>query len=452
MIGQRQVVVTGMGWVTSLGSKVDEVFDRMLEGHSGIRSITRFNTEGCPSRIGGTVEGFSLGDFIHDRATLRHARMMDPVHQWAMCAARNALLDAGLEEPLLARDPGAPVDRRRVGIYVGTGLSGRGVMEQLALGMIQSRRPEVVQAMEGSTDDWYRMIGQMVATEINPLAFFQQCPSMAAAYLAMRYGAMGPNLTVVSLCAASAQAIGEAAWIIARGDADVMIAGGADSMLNVTDLTAFAALDAVSGWRGAPEEASKPFDQRRDGCVVGEGAAFVVLESLEGARRRGAPIHAELAGYGTSDDAYKISAPPEDGEGAVIAMHRALETAGMEPEQVDHINAHGTSTPLNDRIETTAIKNVFGAHAYRIPVVSTKSMMGHLIAGAGALEAIVSIQSLLRRTVHPTINLQTPDPFCDLDYVPGTARRLDRLNAALSNSFAIGGVNATLLFRRVEAA
>jgi 3-oxoacyl-[acyl-carrier-protein] synthase II len=283
---------------------------------------------------------------------------------------------------------------------------------------------------------------------MNPMVFLRQCPSVGTAYTAMRYGARGPNVTLVSLCAASAQAIGEAAWMIARGDADVMITGGSDSMLNYTDLTAFCKLDAVSARSDEITGASKPFDLRRDGCVVGEGAAFLVLERMEHARARGARIHAQLIGYGTTSDAYKISAPPETGDGAVLAMQRALAVAEVAPEQVGHINAHGTSTPLNDRIETHAIKRVFGAHAQRLAVVSTKSMTGHLIAAAGALEAIASIMALKRQQLPPTINLHKPDPACDLDYVAEGARRVTGLHTVLSNSFAVGGVNASLLFRR----
>jgi 3-oxoacyl-[acyl-carrier-protein] synthase II len=296
--------------------------------------------------------------------------------------------------------------------------------------------------------DLLREIGDIVGQDVNPMDFLQQCPSVAAAYIAMRYRAMGPNVTVVSLCAAGAQAIGEAAWAVARGDADIALAGGADSMLNPLDLTAFCKLDAVTARSHEVEGASKPFDLRRDGCVVGEGAAVLVLEPADRATARGARMYAEVAGYGTSDDGYKISAPPEDGHGAVLAMTRALDSAGLRPEDVDHINAHGTSTPLNDRIETNAIKRVFGAHAHAIPIVSTKSMTGHLIAAAGALEAVIAVKSLQHRMVPPTINLEKADPLCDLDYVAAGARALPRMNTVLSNSFAIGGVNAALLFRR----
>jgi 3-oxoacyl-(acyl-carrier-protein) synthase len=283
-----------------------------------------------------------------------------------------------------------------------------------------------------------------VFNAVRPTHYLQQCPCFVSAYCGIRHGARGPSLTNVNLCSAGAQAIGEAAWVIARDDADVMIAGGSDSMLNLAELTAFCALDAVSigcGGYGAP----RPFDLRRDGCVVGEGAAVVILEELSHARRRGARIYAELLGYGSSSDAYKITAPPEDGHGAVLAMRRALAHAGLGPSDVDHVNAHGTATPLNDRVETAAIKTVFGAHAHRMPIVSTKSMTGHLIAAAGALEAVIAVKTVEERRVPPTRNLDVPDPRCDLDYVPDGQRRVPSLRTVLSNSFAVGGSNASLV-------
>jgi 3-oxoacyl-[acyl-carrier-protein] synthase II len=281
---------------------------------------------------------------------------------------------------------------------------------------------------------------------VKPSHYLQQCPCFVSAYVSMRYHARGPTLTNVNLCSAGTQAIGEAAWVIARDDADVMITGGSDSMLNAAELTAFCALDAVSTCNEDGPAASRPFDLRRDGCVVGEGAAALVLEELDHARRRGARIYAEVLGYGTSSDAHKVTAPPDDGRGAVLAMRRALHHAEVAPGDVDHINAHGTSTPLNDRVETAAIKTVFGRHAYRIPVVSTKSMTGHLIAAIGALEAVIAVKSLAEKRIPPTRNLRVPDPRCDLDYVPEGQRHLPGLRVVLSNSFAVGGSNACLVF------
>ena len=463
----RAVVVTGMGVISPHGFDTEAMFQRLLRGESGIKRIEHFDTSYCPCKIGGVVEGFDARQFFRDRETLRIVRLMDKVHQWALAATHLALVDAGLEHALLS----ASRDRRpadangpnpeRMAVYLGTGLSGRTLMEQIPLTMLNRYREAVRDGRVPSIDvgawlartegELLREIGEIVGQEVNPLDFLQQCPSVAAAYIALRYRAMGPNVTLVSLCAAGAQAIGEAAWAVARGDADVALAGGADSMLNPLDLTAFCKLDAVTAKSHEVEVASKPFDLRRDGCVVGEGAAMLVLEPADRAMARGARMYAEVAGYGSSDDGYKISAPPEDGHGAVLAMTRALDSAGLAPEAIDHINAHGTSTPLNDRIETTAIKRVFGDHARAIPVVSTKSMTGHLIAAAGALEAVIAVKSLEHRTVPPTINLEKADPLCDLDYVPEGARALPRLGTVLSNSFAIGGVNAALLFRTASA-
>jgi 3-oxoacyl-[acyl-carrier-protein] synthase II len=453
MIGRplQQVVVTGMGVISPHGFDATEMFEHLYRGESAIRPITHFDATACPCKIGGVVEGFRATDFFADRESLRHVRLMDMVHQWALAASQLAMTDAGLEEPLLAgrETAGAP----KLGIYMGTGLSGRSLLERMALAVFKRyqslARAEGLDALLGRPDeDVGRTLGEVVARDMNPSDFLQECPSAAAAYVAMRYRARGPNITIVSLCAAGAQAIGEAAWAVARGDADAALAGGSDSMLNPVDLTAFCKLDAVTAWGGDAKMASKPFDLRRDGCVVGEGAAMLVLERAEAAKARGARIYAEIAGYGSSDDGYKISAPPEDGEGATLAMERALESAGLTPSDVDHINAHGTSTPLNDRIETTAIKRALGRRAYQIPVTSTKSMTGHLIAAAGALEAVISVKSLEQGRVPPTINLERSDPLCDLDYVKEGGRELPHLRTVLSNSFAIGGVNAALIFRR----
>ena len=436
------IAITGMGVISPLGHDVDGLYDGLLGGRSGVRRITRFDTTGCPCSIGGTVDDFDARAFFEDRDTLRNTRVMDPVHQWALAACSRALRDAGLEDDLKPGGAGM-LDRRRVGVSLGTGLAGRGDVDGVGGKVLQWLR-EDPKWLDQPQEKLMAALSTTLLQKMNPMSFLRQCPSVAAAYIAMRYGAMGPNLTSVSLCA---QAIGEAAWMIARGDADVMLAGGTDSMLNHTDLSAFCKLDAVSGRSDEVEGASKPFDIRRDGCVLGEGAAMLVLESAAHARARGAHIHAELAGYGTTADAYKISAPPEDGAGAVLAMQRALSSGGLNPDEVDHINAHGTSTPLNDRIETRAIRRVFGDHAPRMPVVSTKSMTGHLIAAAGALEAVASVMAIRRRVVPPTLNLRKPDPQCDLDYVPEGARALPKLRTVLSNSFAVGGVNATLVFR-----
>lgn len=461
--GLSSVVVTGMGVISPLGHEPDQMFERLCHGESGIRAIEHFDVSYSPSKIGGVVEGFNIRDHINDRATLRNARLLEATQQWGLSAARQAMTDAGLEDALLdeAARADSPVSPDRIGVCLGTGLAGRSQVEVIGRSMIQTYNREILKAVQqgqeleeilhAAPEELMQLVGRHMVQEINPIALLQQCPSIITAYVGMRYGARGPNFTLVSLCAAGAQAIGEAAWMIARGDADCMIAGGVDSMLNPMDLAAFARMDAVSARNDEAEAASKPFDIRRDGCVVGEGAATLVLESEESARRRGAKILARLIGYGTTDDAYKVSAPPEDGGGAQLAMNRAIERANLKAMDIDHINAHGTSTPLNDRIETYAIKQVLGEHARQIPVVSTKSMTGHLIAAAGALEAVITIQSLRYGKVPPTINLLKPDPRCDLDYVTEGARAMPDMRRALSNSFAVGGVNASLIFEREAA-
>jgi 3-oxoacyl-[acyl-carrier-protein] synthase II len=455
----KRVVVTGMGVIGPLGFDAEQMFQRLLRGESGIRRLG-FDAPYMTSKIGGVVKDFDLRRFISDRASLRNARMMDPPQQWALSAAHLAMTDAGLEKTALGSgDSGTwHLDSRRLGVCLGAGLAGRSQAEEVGQRLVAHYDEAVRQSVVSSgdfaawlalpRDEMMRAAHDRLVRQMNPASLLQQLPSVATAYIAMRYRAMGPNITFTSLCAAGAQAIGESAWMIARGDADCMLAGGADSMLNPLDLTAFARLDAVTSRNDEVEGACKPFDLKRDGCVVGEGAAMLVLESAEHARKRGARVYAEVAGYGSTDDAYKISAPPDDGEGAYLSMRRALDSAGLRPVEIDHVNAHGTATLLNDRIETVAIKRALGDHAWRVPVVATKSMTGHLIAAAGALEAIISIKSLQHGKVPPTINLHTPDPLCNLDYVAEGARELPGMTTVLSNSFAFGGVNATLIFRR----
>ena len=436
---ERRVVVTGLGVVTSLGHDVDAVFDALCAGRSGIRPIQRFDATHCPSKVAGIVEDLDPTTIIGDRAGLRMLRLADWQQTMGLCAVELAWRDARL-----AVGPTASDD---IGVFFGAGRGGAEVTETLVALLLQNTagwRASLGDSTRAS-DDVSRSVFD-ACQRVKPTHYLQQCPSFVSAFISMRYGARAPTLTNVDLCAAGTRAIGEAAWVIARGDAEVMIAGATDSLLNPASLAAFCSIDAVSARNDDGPAASKPFDLRRDGCVVGEGAAALILEERHHAQRRGARIYAELLGYGSSSDAHKLTAPPEDGAGAILAMRRALAHAGLVPEDVDHINAHGTSTPLNDRIETAAIKTVFGSHAYRIPVVSTKSMTGHLIAAAGALEAVIAIKCLDEKRIPPTRNLQVRDPRCDLDYVPEGQRHLAGLRVVLSNSFAIGGANACLIF------
>lgn len=436
----RRVVVTGLGVVTSLGHDAHRVFDALCRGESGVRRIRRFDVTHSPCKVGGIIEGFDPTAVVEDRTGQRILKMADWIQRLGICAAELAWNDARLE-------PGA-VAPERLGVFFGAGRGGAEVTEQM-FALLLEATADWQGATFDSPEDAHDRVRRGVYTVfrgVRPSHYLQQCPSFVSAYTSIRHLARGPILTNANLCSAGAQAIGEAAWVIVRDDADVMIAGGADSMLNPAELAAFCSLDAVSTSGEEPGSACKPFDLRRDGCVVGEGAAAVILEELSHARRRGARIYAELLGYGASGDAYKVTAPAHDGAGAVLAMRRALHHAGLAPGDVDHINAHGTATLLNDWVETDAIKMVLGPHAYRIPVVSTKSMTGHLIAAAGALEAVIAVKALDEKRVPPTRNLEVPDPRCDLDYVPEGQRRLSRLRAVLSNSFAIGGSNACLAF------
>ena len=421
-----------------MGNDHGVLFDKLCRGENGIAPIHRFNTETIRSKIGGIIEDFDPSTIISDRPGLRALRMADWVQTLAMCSMEQAWKDAKLE--------GVPRDPERTGIFMGAGRGGYDAIETLVGTQFQA----IVQASNTTDEDVdmatrLDMLMSLLAGSINPVLFLQQCPCLVSAFSSIRYDARGPTLTNVNLCSAGSQSIGEAAWVISRGDADIMIAGGADSMLNAIELMAFCSLDAVSG-QNDPETASRPFDYRRDGCVVGEGSATMVLEEREHALARGAKIYAELLGYGSSSDAYKIQAPRPDGKGAALAMRQAMGHGDLQAEDIDHVNAHGTSTPLNDKTETAVIKDVLGDHAYDIPVVSTKSMTGHLIAAAGSLEAVISVKCLEEGRIPPTRNYQVPDPRCDLDYATEGQRDAPKLGTVLSNSFAIGGTNACLIF------
>lgn len=413
MSAATHVVVTGLGAITPLGLDVPTTWAGLLEGRSGAGPIALFEQMNLDVRIGCEVKGFDPKAFMDHR----EARRTDRFTQFAVAAAREALLDSKLLD--------ADVDKLRVGVVIGTGVGG---VQTLA--------------------DTVRTIDQRGPARTSPLAVPMIMPNAPAAHISITYGFKGPTLSVASACATSNTALGEAMEIIKRGDADVMVAGGSDAALVPFAVSTLGNAGALSKRNDDPTGASRPFDATRDGFVFGEGGAVLILESLEHAKGRGARIYAELCGYGTTSDAFHITAPVEGGEGAARAMQLALAKAHLRPEDVDYINAHGTSTPLNDKSETQAIKAAFGAHAYKLAISSSKSMFGHLIGAAGAAEAIASVLTIYRGIIHPTINYQHPDPECDLDYVPNVARKAD-VRVAMSNGFGFGGHNASIIFSKV---
>jgi 3-oxoacyl-[acyl-carrier-protein] synthase II len=412
-----RVVITGMGGLTPLGNSVAEFWQGCLEGRSGIDYISLIKPEvymNYPAHISGEVHDFEPTAYM-DR---RDARRMARFSQLAVAATRQAIEDADLDID--------GVDRERVGVLIGNGIGGM-----------------------PNTDAAMRTILSRGGMRLDPLYLPKMLPNMAAAQVAMIFGAKGFSNTTITACAASTQALGEARDVIRLGRADVMLAGGTEAGISELGLSGFSVMRALSTRNDEPQKASRPFDAGRDGFVAAEGSAMLVLESLEHARARGARILAELAGYAACNDGYHLVAPQPDGEGAVRAMRWALEDAAVQPEEVDYINAHGTSTPLNDPSETLAIKTVFGEHAYRVPISSTKSMIGHAMGASGAMESLACVMTLQTGIIHPTINQEQPDPECDLDYVPNTARRAD-VRVILKNSFGFGGQNACLVFKRFE--
>jgi 3-oxoacyl-[acyl-carrier-protein] synthase II len=409
-----RVVITGMGAITPLGNDVETFWRNVVAGRSGVGPITLFDASAMKTRIAAEVKGFDPEAWFGRK----EARRMDRYAQFALAATQQALQDARL-------DP-AHVDRERVGVILGTGIGGIGALVQ-GVETLMTRGPD----------------------RISPFMVPMMLADTAPGLIAIAYGFRGPNMAVVTACASGTNAIGEAMHLIRRGDADVVIAGGAEAAILPVAVAAFNVMGAISTRNEEPERASRPFDRTRDGFVMGEGAGILILERLEHARARGARIYAEVVGYGTSADAYHITAPLENGEGAALAMRRALADASLSPREIDYINAHGTGTPLNDKSETQAIKAVFGEAAYDVPISSTKSMIGHLLGAAGAVEAIVCIRAITDGVIPPTINYEHPDPECDLDYVPNVARRRP-VRTAMSNSFGFGGHNACVIFRRYE--
>lgn len=412
----NRVVVTGVGCFSPLGLDMATTWENLIAGKSGIDFITLFDASSLHTRFAGELKGFDPTDYIGRK----EVRRMDRFAQMSVAASLQAVEHSGIEINHTNQD--------QIGIIVGTGIGGLTTLFEQAKVLVESGPDKV-----------------------SPFLVPMMISDMAAAQVSITLGIKGLNLCTTSACSSSSDAIGVAFELLKRGDASAAFTGGSEAIINLLGISAFGALKAISTRNDAPQQASRPFDAERDGFVIGEGACILVLETLEHARQRGANILAEVMAYGASGDAFHITQPAEDGNGAIRALRLALNKAGLEPDEIDYINAHGTSTQLNDRMETTAIKAVFGDHAYKVPISSTKSMTGHLIGAAGAVEAAVCIWAIQNGIVPPTINLTHPDPSCDLDYVPNVARKAE-VNTALSNSFGFGGHNSVLIFRKyIEA-
>jgi 3-oxoacyl-[acyl-carrier-protein] synthase II len=410
----RRVVITGIGLVSSLGIGTSASWEALVAGRSGVTRITRFDVTKFATQIAAEVKGFDPLDYVEKK----DVKKMDVFIQYAVAASQFAMDDSGL----IITPENAP----DIGVFIGSGIGGFQTIER-----------EHSALLEGGP------------RKISPFFIPSAIINLASGQVSIRFGAKGPNLATCTACSASAHSIGDSYEIIKRGDATVMIAGGSEAAITPMSVGGFGALRALSTRNDEPERASRPFDRDRDGFIIGEGAGVLILEDLEHAQSRGAKIYAEVVGYGMSGDAYHITAPSEDADGAVRVMKMAVRKAGIRPDQVDYINAHGTSTPYNDKLETLAIKKAFGDHAPKLAISSTKSMTGHLLGGAGGLEAGISALAVHHQCVPPTINLDNPDAECDLDYVPDKSRAM-RVEYALSNSFGFGGTNAALLFKRFE--
>ena len=409
----RRVVVTGVGVVSPLGTGNRKNWDALIAGRSGIGLITRFDAAEMPVKIAGEVKDFVAEEFIDKK----EIKKMDLFIQYSLAAAQFAMEDSGLVID--------EVNAERVGVLVGAGLGGLPTIERYHSAFL-----------EGG----YK--------KISPFFIPMLIINLAPGHISIKYGAKGPNISSVSACATATHSIGDAYHIIRRGDADAMIAGGTESTVTPLGIGGFAVMKALSDRNDDPQAASRPFEKNRDGFVLGEGAGIIVMEEYEAAKKRGARIYAEVVGYGLTGDAYHLTAPAPGGEGAARCMRMALKNAGVNPEEVDYINAHGTSTPMNDLYETMAVKTVFGDHAKKLMVSSTKSMTGHALGAAGGMEAVFTMMAMDKGVVPPTINYQEPDPELDLDYVPNTARDA-KIRYAMSNNFGFGGTNATLLFRKL---
>lgn len=423
---RRRVVVTGIGCVTPLGNDVGSTWDSLKQGKSGIDFITHFDASGFPTKFASEVKNYQLGDYIENPERFQHAGRNI---RFAIGAAVQAMKDSGLNDEKF--------DPTRFGVYLGAGEGQQDFFLFMQLIANAQRNGEF--DMEQFTREGLE--------RLNPDEEREQEPNMPAGHLAGLFNAQGPNLNCLTACAASSQAIGEATEIIRQGEADIMMSGGAHSMIHPFGVTGFNLLTALSTRNDAPQAASRPFDKDRDGFVLGEGAGILILEELEHAKKRGAEIHGEIIGYGSTADAYRITDIHPEGRGGTAAIKMALNDAETNTDEIDYINAHGTSTAVNDKVETLAIKQALGDDAYKTPVSSTKSMMGHLIAAAGSAEAIVCLLSMKENLLPPTINYSTPDPNCDLDYIPNEVREAT-VNKALSNSFGFGGQNISLILSR----
>jgi len=412
-VTKRRVVVTGLGIVSPVGSTVQSAWDAVLRGESGIGLITRFDTSAYATKIGGAVHGFDVNEYI----TPKEARRMDEFMHYGMASGIQSVNDAGVDFNVL--------DTERCGVIMGAGIGGLATIESEHNSMLEAKSPR----------------------KISPFFIPATIINMIAGHLSIRYGLKGPNLGVVTACTTSTHAVGLAMRAIQYGDADLVIAGGGEMSTTQLGIGGFSQAKALSQRNDRPAEASRPWDRERDGFVAADGGGAMLLEELEHAKARRARIYAELVGFGMSGDAYHITAPPENGAGAALAMRNALRDAKLDPSAVQYLNAHATSTLLGDRAETVAIKQTFGAHASRLAISSTKSMTGHLLGAAGVIEGALSVLALRDQVAPPTINLDNPDPECDLDYVPRTARPMT-LDVAVSNSFGFGGTNGTLVFRR----
>lgn len=422
----RRVVITGLGCITPIGNDVPTMWQALMESKSGIDFITHFDASGFPTKFAAEVKNFNLGDYVPNPERFEYAGRNI---RFAIGAGVQAVRDAGLND--------GKFDPARFGVYLGAGEGQQDFFLFMRL---------IAEAQRDGEFDMEKFT-RAGLEQLNPQVEMEQEPNMPAGHLASLFNAQGPNLNCLTACAASSQAIGEATELIRQGEADIMLSGGAHSMIHPFGVTGFNLLTALSEYNEHPQQASRPFDKERDGFVLGEGAGMLVLEELGHAKARGAQIYGEVQGYGSTADAYRITDIHPEGRGAIACINAALKDAKANPEDIHYVNAHGTSTAVNDRVETLAIKKSLGDHAYKTPVSSTKSMMGHLIAAAGSAEAIVCLLTIRNGIIPPTINYTTPDPDCDLDYVPNVPRQ-GRVDRALSNSFGFGGQNISLILSR----